>query len=269
VARRVGDEVECVNYYERHIGDYLKDTAHLSLLEHGVYGRLLDVYYTREGSIPVAEVARLIGAKSKDERAALGVVLAEFFKVDGGMLKQSRCDLEISRFQDKQRKAKASAEARWSHTERNANASPNAMRTHSEGNAPSNQTPVTNNPPLPSAVAPPKPPRASRKCPEGFAVTEPMVDWLASNAPGVPWQAEHAKFTDHTFRTAISDWPAAWRNWMRKAEEYRSAKPHTAEPAWRTEQRERNEAFLGPAAARRSATVIDMEASDAAPRLVG
>jgi uncharacterized protein YdaU (DUF1376 family) len=32
-----------VNYYERHIGDYLKDTAHLSLLEHGIYTRLLDV----------------------------------------------------------------------------------------------------------------------------------------------------------------------------------------------------------------------------------
>ena len=41
-----------MNYYKRHIGDYLKDTAHLSLLEHGVYARLLDVYYTRETAIP-------------------------------------------------------------------------------------------------------------------------------------------------------------------------------------------------------------------------
>jgi hypothetical protein len=48
-----------VNYYERHIGDYLKDTAHLSLLEHGIYTRLLDVYYTRECPIPKAEVSRL------------------------------------------------------------------------------------------------------------------------------------------------------------------------------------------------------------------
>lgn len=131
----------CVNYYERHIGDYLKDTAHLSLLEHGVYSRLLDVYYTRESGIPVSECGRLVGAKSKDERSALGVVLAEFFVVEDGILKQARCDLEIARFQDKQRKAKASADARWAHTERNANASPNAMRTHSEGNAPSLQTP--------------------------------------------------------------------------------------------------------------------------------
>src|SRR5205085_2671305 len=55
----------------------------------------------------------------------------------------ARCDEEIARYQDKQRKARASAEARWSqrqpHTERNAdayaNASPDSMRTHSEGNA--------------------------------------------------------------------------------------------------------------------------------------
>ena len=34
-----------MNYHKRHIGDYLKDTAHLSLLEH-VYARLLDVRTT-------------------------------------------------------------------------------------------------------------------------------------------------------------------------------------------------------------------------------
>ncbi|HTH08983.1 MAG TPA: YdaU family protein, partial [Acidovorax sp.] len=69
-----------MNYYERHIGDYLKDTAHLSLLEHGVYTRLMDVYYTRESAIPEDQVARLIGARSKEEREALEAVLSEFFE---------------------------------------------------------------------------------------------------------------------------------------------------------------------------------------------
>lgn len=132
-----------MNYYERHIGDYLKDTAHLSLLEHGVYGRLLDVYYTRECGIGETEAARLVGAKSKEERAALESVLAEFFTRAEGTWTHGRCDAEIERYRDKQRKASASANARWqgtkSHTERNAN----AMRTHSEGNAPNHQTPDT------------------------------------------------------------------------------------------------------------------------------
>lgn len=132
-----------MNYYERHIGDYLKDTAHLSLLEHGLYCRLLDVYYTREGPIPEAQAARLIGVRSKDEREALANVVREFFVLDGNDLRNSRCDREISRYNEKRRKAAASANARWSggagHDVRNAD----AMRTHSEGNAPNHQTPVT------------------------------------------------------------------------------------------------------------------------------
>lgn len=91
-----------MNYYERHIGDYLKDTAHLSLLEHGVYGRLLDVYYTRESAIPDTQAARLIGARTKDELAAMRAVLDEFFTLDGGHWHQARCDAEIESFHGKQ-----------------------------------------------------------------------------------------------------------------------------------------------------------------------
>ena len=90
-----------MNYYERHIGDYLKDTAHLSLLEHGVYTRLMDVYYTREGRIPAEDAARLIGARTRDERAALSAVLAEFFVLADGSHVQDRCEREIERFKDK------------------------------------------------------------------------------------------------------------------------------------------------------------------------
>lgn len=84
-----------MNFYKRHIGDYLKDTAHLSLLEHGVYTRLLDVYYTREAGIPDAQAARLIGARGKDEMAALKVVLGEFFELIEGTWVQHRCEREI------------------------------------------------------------------------------------------------------------------------------------------------------------------------------
>ena len=90
-----------MNYYERHIGDYLKDTAHLSLLEHGVYARLLDVYYVREACIPAEDVARLVGARSKDERVALSAVLAEFFRAVDGAYVQDRCDREIARYRRK------------------------------------------------------------------------------------------------------------------------------------------------------------------------
>jgi uncharacterized protein YdaU (DUF1376 family) len=88
-----------MNHYPRHIGDYLKKTSHLSLLEHGVYTRLLDVYYIHEGPIPEDQVARLIGAKSREERAAMEVVLREFFQLEAGFYRQGRADEEIATFQ--------------------------------------------------------------------------------------------------------------------------------------------------------------------------
>jgi uncharacterized protein YdaU (DUF1376 family) len=53
-----------MNYYERHLGDYAKDTGHLSLLEHGVYTLLLDRYYATESGIPEDQGHRIARAVS-------------------------------------------------------------------------------------------------------------------------------------------------------------------------------------------------------------
>ena len=273
-----------VNYYERHIGDYLKDTAHLTLLEHGIYTRLMDVYYTREGPIPAADVVRLIGARAKDEREALRAVLAEFFELVDGAHVQARCDREIERFKDKQAKAKRSANARWergeAQTERNANASADAMRTHSEGNAPRArpQTPDTRHLRSEATSVVAAKPRPARKAPPDLCLTDELKAWAAVNAPSVDADAELAKLKDHTFATARTDWPGTLRNWLRKAEEDaqdrarrtpKATTGHQAEPEWRREQRERTAAFAGSAAAKRQTEIIDMEPSDAPSRLVG
>ena len=89
-----------MNYYERHIGDYLKNTVHLTLLEHGIYTRLLDVYYTREGGIPEPETAKLICARTKEEKTALANVLSEFFYLVDGHWLQERCEEEIAKYNE-------------------------------------------------------------------------------------------------------------------------------------------------------------------------
>lgn len=71
-----------MNYYKRHLGDYAKDTGHMSALEHGVYTLLLDRYYSTEKPIPEADALRVARAKTKEERSAVCSVLAEFFKFD-------------------------------------------------------------------------------------------------------------------------------------------------------------------------------------------
>lgn len=197
-----------MNYYEHHLGDYVRDTAHLSMLEDGAYRRLLDAYYIREEPLPLTmrDVFRLTRAQSKQDRDAVETVLREFFTETAEGWRHTRCDREIGRFQDKQRKARASAEARWSQRQpqsegnanASANASANAMRTHSEGNAPrarpqtpdtSHQTPEDNSgqsehgsttvAPAPTDGSPPTPARPA----VGQALRRAGVDLTRCSLP--------------------------------------------------------------------------------------
>jgi len=86
-----------MNYYERHLGDYAKDTGHLSLLEHGVYTLLLDRYYATECGIPEDQAHRVARARSAEERAAVDVVLAEFFRLDGNLWVNGRVEEELEK----------------------------------------------------------------------------------------------------------------------------------------------------------------------------
>jgi uncharacterized protein YdaU (DUF1376 family) len=47
-----------VNYDERRLGDYAKDTAHLAMLEHGACTLQTDRYYSTEWGIPDGQRAR-------------------------------------------------------------------------------------------------------------------------------------------------------------------------------------------------------------------
>lgn len=84
-----------MKYYSRHIGDYNNDCGHLSLIEHGVYVRLMDLYYLKESGIPDDQKYRWLGARSDEERAAVDSVLSEFFVREGDVWVQTRCAREI------------------------------------------------------------------------------------------------------------------------------------------------------------------------------
>lgn len=87
-----------MNYYERHLGDYARDTGHLSLTEHGAYTLLLDRYYATEQPIPAAQAHRFARARAKDEIKAVDAVLSEFFRLEGDVWVHNRVDREIARF---------------------------------------------------------------------------------------------------------------------------------------------------------------------------
>lgn len=89
-----------MNYYPHHIGDYRKDTAHLSLLEHGVYRQLLDTYYTSEKPLPLddAILMRTHCARSAEEMQAVKNVLTDFFVCTDDCYVHKRCDIVIEAY---------------------------------------------------------------------------------------------------------------------------------------------------------------------------
>lgn len=93
-----------MNFWKRHIGDYARDTGHLTLMEHGVYTVLLDRLYATERPIPEGDVYRVARASTRPERAAVDAILREFFELDDGAWTNPRAMLEIEAAQ-----AKASA----------------------------------------------------------------------------------------------------------------------------------------------------------------
>jgi len=80
------------------MGDYGRDTAHLSLAEHGAYALLLDHYYSTEMPLPADLVAlnRLCRAFDKAEQRAVASVADMFFPIGpDGLRHNIRADREI------------------------------------------------------------------------------------------------------------------------------------------------------------------------------
>lgn len=90
-----------MNFWKRYVGDYLRDTGHLSLAEHGAYTLLLDHYYSTGKSLPAPHESlyRLCRATGKAEQSAVRSVADEFFPVNGdGTRHNRRADLELGKW---------------------------------------------------------------------------------------------------------------------------------------------------------------------------
>lgn len=102
-------------HYQFNIGDYRKDTAHLTVLEHGVYRLLLDTYYLTE--VPLTsdhkQLARLHCLRTAEEKTALDVVLSDFFELTDDGYRHHGCEKVMARVYEKSEKARESARRKW------------------------------------------------------------------------------------------------------------------------------------------------------------
>lgn len=120
-------------------GDYLQDTSHLTLREHGAYLRLIAHYWTR-GSLPSvqanaqANASDLLGvcldrclsiccAQTDEDRGAVRYVLDEFFTWTGSTWVNDRVDEELEKSRKiKEKRALAGSKGGRSRVKNEANA---------------------------------------------------------------------------------------------------------------------------------------------------
>lgn len=89
-----------MHYYQHNIGDYLRDTAHLSVIEHGVYRLLLDWCYLNELPITTDKALRLGRGYPVETQS----VLSEFFVLKDGAWEHGRVAKEVSQYHQKAEK---------------------------------------------------------------------------------------------------------------------------------------------------------------------
>mgnify|MGYP003042297605 CR=1 FL=1 len=222
-----------MNYYEHHLGDYMRDAAHLSMTEDGAYRRLIDLYYTRETPLPldVKQCQKLVRCTTAAERNAVVYALETFFERREDGFHQKRCDEEIEKARARihaarnngQRGGRPKAEPNPEQTQREpsglSDEKPNGLAT---GSNPLTQTKALHLPPPTSHV----PDTRKREESEARAARLPN-DWILTAERRAIAESERldpdrtfSKFTDHWkaaggANSRKRDWDAAWRNWCR------------------------------------------------------
>lgn len=197
-----------MHYYRHHIGDFLKDTGHLSNDQMGIYLRMLWKYYLDEKPLP--DDCESIAFAMRSDEKTVHLILRHFFVLQNDGWRHNRCDKEIADYHEKKGKAVNSANARWS------NATP--VRTHTERNADApvidaNQEPITNN------QEPLKKQRGSR-LPINFVMPEEWIVFCQQERQDLNPYKVFDSFKDFWTAKAGSggvklDWLATWRNWVR------------------------------------------------------
>lgn len=208
-----------MHYYKHYIGDYRRDTSHLTLLEHGIYRQLIDSYCLDETPLTndLAKLMRSHSVRTAEEQQALQNVLTDFFELTENGYVHKRCEKTVAEYHGKSDKARQSANARW-HKENNDLQSNNAiaMRTHTEGNA--NHKPLTiNQEPITSSKSNKQ--RGSR-LPDNWWPSAELENWAKAERPELDVVKTAEGFIDYWLsvpgqKGVKLDWDRTFKTWIR------------------------------------------------------
>jgi uncharacterized protein YdaU (DUF1376 family) len=192
------------------INDYLSDTNHLTLIEHGAYVLLICRYW-KDGGLPADE--RMIARYSRmtpEQWAESRDVLAAFF--DEGW-RHNRIDRELQKAREIMEKRAAAADASHARRKRDANAV-QMQSTCSDTRVP---TLTTNPSSLRSDEEKLARKQRAARLPENWSLpAEWRQDAVDAGLPADRIDAEAARMRNWSRSSpngAKLDWRSAWRNW--------------------------------------------------------
>jgi len=246
-----------------YIGDYLADTARLTTEQHGAY-LLLIMDYWRSGKLPdndqvLAQICKL----SPDAWSNAKAMLKHFFFIEDGFWIHKRIEAEMldasSNKEKRHQRAVKGAAARWNKPKDDASRIAKALLNECPSPSPSSKN-ITINTYTEIDSKKQKNPKSTRLSPD-FSLPNEWIEFCNTERSDLDPIYVFATFKDYWIAkpkdAAKSDWFATWRNWVRRQDIAKTSKP-SAEPAWKREQRERMEEFLGKPSRTIDTTAIEI-----------
>ena len=217
-----------MNFYKHYIGDFQRDTGHLSLTQRGAYLCLIHHYYATEKPLPNdhSALCRIAGAIDKSERDAVRAVMVFFEPVDSGLMhKRIEAELQKAGAQadtnrriaiEREAARRAEREAHEASTKRATNREPNQTpdtRLNTPPN-PRQRGTVSGFPPgfeafwaaYPRKTAKPKAAQAFARIRPDEALLARMLAALAAQSASPDWTKDGGQFIPH---------PSSWLNAQR------------------------------------------------------
>lgn len=196
-----------MHYFQFNIGDYIKNTIHLSLMEDLAYRRLLDHYYDSEKPIPTD--IPMVSRKMRLDADIIQTVLNEFFELTPEGYRNHRADLEIASYHEYMAKQKANGSkgGRPKKTQPKPTANPSQTQNNPK------QEPLTiNHKPIDKKTQ-----RGSRLALD-FCLTKEWEQFCVEQRPELNPAKTFEQFKDYWVsqpKGTKLDWFATWRNWVR------------------------------------------------------
>lgn len=197
-------------------GDFLASTAEWAGEEQALYLLLLGHQWAL-GSIPMEDekVRRLSRWERGSFKRAWATVRSKFNARDGRLFNERLEEHRDHAHEISKKRGEAGSKGaakRYGKPVAIAIANATPLPCH-----PNQTKPEEKSPPLRSGPKDGSRARPAKRCPTEFVVTQEMRAWAESECPGLNVDAQTAEFRDHEYRTARSDWPASWRNWIRRS----------------------------------------------------